>query len=227
MGAVDEKFTAFHFLGEDKRLRYGDNRLVEVGNTYSQSYPHDTRDGDCYDSPTLCESGMHASIRPIDALKYAPGPIICRVEVSGDVIRGDDKLVGRHRKVLAMADATRTLHEFAVAQARSALELTGEKDERCFAALEAKILWLDGKITDDDLARARAAAWGTARDAAWDGHRKVLAMADATRTLHEFAVAQARRCLGRCLGRCLARARDAAWAAARGPLLGTLLGGRC
>ena len=207
MGAVDEKFTAFHFLGEDKRLRYGDNRLVEVGNTYSQSYPHDTRDGDCYDSPTLCESGMHASIRPIDALKYAPGPIICRVEVSGDVIRGDDKLVGRHRKVLAMADATRTLHEFAVAQARSALELTGEKDERCFAALEAKILWLDGKITDDDLARARAAAWGTARDAAWDA-----AWAAAWDAAWDAAWAAARAAAW---DAAWAAAWDAAWAAAR------------
>ena len=57
----------------------------------------------------LCKKGLHASIKPIDALKYAPGAVVYRVECSGDVIQGDDKLVCSRRRVLWVADAERTL----------------------------------------------------------------------------------------------------------------------
>jgi hypothetical protein len=74
---------AWHFLPEDKRLGYGDGRLVEVGATL-----------ECEGEPALCSNGMHGSARLIDALKYANGPIVCRVEIAGDVIEGEDKLCG-------------------------------------------------------------------------------------------------------------------------------------
>ena len=210
---MGEVITAWHFLAEDKALRYHDARVVEVGKTYSLPDDRDTE---------LCKSGMHASIRAIDALEYAPGPIVCRVEVWGDLLEGVDKLVGRHRKVLAMADATRTLHEFAVAQARGALEVAGITDERCFAALEAKTLWLDGKITDDDLARARDAArdaaWVAGSAAAWDATRD--AARDATRAL----VGRCRPLLGSLVGTLPGSLLGSLLGTLPGTLLGSLLG---
>jgi len=155
---------AWHFLAEDKRLGYGDGRLVEVGQTL-----------ECDGKPVLCDNGMHGSVRLIDALKYASGPIVCRVKIEGDVIEGDDKLCGRRRTVLWMVDATRILHEFACQCAEDALALVAQPDPRSVAAIEAKRKWLDGKITDEELDSAWVEAWAAsrddARDAAWDAAR--------------------------------------------------------
>ena len=146
---------AWHFLSEDKRLGYGDRRLVEVGQTL-----------ECEGEPALCYNGMHGSVRLIDALYYARGPIICRVEIEGDIIEGDDKLCGRRRTVLWMLDATRILHEFACSCAEDALALVSEPDARSVAAIAAKRRWLAGEITDEELAAAQAAAWAAAVRAA-------------------------------------------------------------
>jgi len=151
---------AWHFLSEDKRLGNGDGRLVEVGQTL-----------ECDGKPVLCDNGMHGSARLIDALHYASGPIVCRVEIEGDVIEGEDKLCGRRRTVLWMVDATRILHEFACRCAEDALALVEQPDERSVAAIEAKRKWLKGEITDGELDAAALAAWDAAlyvaRAAAW------------------------------------------------------------
>jgi len=63
-----------------------------------------------------CSSGLHASEHPFDALMYAPGPKLHRVELDGNLqSHGDpvDKWVGRRRKILASIDATDMLCEFA------------------------------------------------------------------------------------------------------------------
>ena len=147
---------AWHFLSEDKRLGYGDGRLIEVGQTL-----------ECEGEPALCSNGMHGSAMLIDALYYANGPIVCRVEIDGDVIEDTDKLCGRRRTVLWMLNATRILHEFACTCAEDALALVERPDERSVAAIAAKRRWLNGEITDEELDSARAAAWDAAR-AAWD-----------------------------------------------------------
>ena len=163
-----EKVLAWHFLRNDRRLRFRDGRsvengeIVEVGKTYKA-------EGDL----KLCANGMHASVRAIDALDYAPGPIICRVELSGKIVDGGDKVCATSRKVLWMADATHTLHEFACWCAEQALlqerEAGREPDARSWAAVKAKRQWLQGEISDEELAAAWAAAW----DAAWDAARTV------------------------------------------------------
>jgi len=142
-------------LSEDKRLGYDDGRLVEVGQTL-----------ECEGEPALCSNGMHGSAMLIDALYYANGPIVCRVEIEGDVIEDEDKLCGRRRTVLWMLNATRILHEFACACAEDALALVERPDERSVAAIAAKRRWLNGEITDEELDSARAPAWDAARDAA-------------------------------------------------------------
>ena len=146
---------AWHFLPEDKRLGYGDGRLVEVGVTL-----------ECEGEPALCSNGMHGSVRLIDALYYASGPVVCRVKIEGDVIEVEDKLCGRRRTVLWMLDATRILHEFACRCAEDALALVEQPDERSVAAIAAKRAWLRGEVTDEELDSAWAASWAAARDAA-------------------------------------------------------------
>jgi len=185
---------AWHFLSEDKRLGYGDGRLVEVGATL-----------ECKGKPALCYNGMHGSVRLIDALRYASGPIVCRVEIEGDVIEGKNKLCGRRRTVLWMVDATRILHEFACQCAEDALALVARPDARILEAIEAKRKWLNGEITDGEL----DAAWDAARDAARDAKAAALAAWAAAQTA---ARAAARAAAWAVAG---AVARDAAWAFAR------------
>ena len=73
-----------------------------------------------------CKSGLHASSQPWDALQYAPGPILCLVELGGDcVAHGDpvDKVVARRRKIVRRIDATQLLRRFAADQALSVAHL--------------------------------------------------------------------------------------------------------
>ena len=189
---------AWHFLSEDKRLGYDDGRLVEVGATL-----------ECEGDPELCSNGMHGSARLIDALRYARGPIVCRVEIDGDVIEVEDKLCGRRRTVLWMLDATQILHEFACQRAEDALALVAQPDERSVAAIEAKRKWLRGEITDKELAVAWAAAWDAAQDVVRDAATRAAASAAAwaaTRNAARAARSASRAAAG-------AAAWDAAWAA--------------
>ena len=118
---------AWHFLPEDRRLSNGDNRLVVPGKRLSVR-------GDI----VLCEHGLHASERPIDALKYAPSAMIQRVKMHGTVIHGDDKLVASSRTCMWIADATMVLHEFACLCAEDALALIPNPDPRSVNAIAVK-----------------------------------------------------------------------------------------
>ena len=170
---------AWHFLPDDRRTAHGEKIGVAAGQTLKMKPPIE-----------LCRRGYHASIHALDALLFASGAIVCRVKLYGTVIQDTDKAVATHRTCMWMADATRTLHEFAIWCAEQALE-SGRKcgyepHMDSLKALQVKRLWLDGNATDSELDAARAAAWDAARDAAWAAAR------DAAR----------------------AAARDAAWAAA-------------
>ncbi len=61
----------------------------------------------------MCSSGLHASVRPIDALRYAPGNTLCRVELDGNILRDTDKLVVEKRKIIWRIDAEELLKAFA------------------------------------------------------------------------------------------------------------------
>ena len=107
----------------------------------------------------ICRSGFHGSEKLIDALVYAPGNTICRVEAWGYVWREDDKFAARNRVILWRVDGETLLRQFAREQALSAAHLwdmpaivreyleTGDENKRS-AALSA----------------AASAAW----DAAWE-----------------------------------------------------------
>ena len=181
---------AWHFLRDDQRLSYLPHTLVEVGQKLTVKPPLE-----------LCKWGLHASKKAIDALNYAPGSIACRVELSGEILEGDDKVCATERTVLSMIDATNILHEFACWCVEQALlrerEAGQELDPRSWAAIEAKRKWLRGEITDSELAAVRDAALAAAQDAAW-GAAAYAAWAAA------YAANQAAR----------DAAGDAAWAAA-------------
>ena len=156
---MPKTMLAWHWVAADRRLQYGTREVVEVGRTYRASGPL-----------VMCQNGMHASRRPIDALKYAPGPVICRVRLGGIILHDPDKSVATTRTVLWMADATAMLHEFALVcghEALGALAAIGEEpDPSSWAALETKRRWLRGEATNDELSAAESAAWSAARSAA-------------------------------------------------------------
>jgi hypothetical protein len=148
---------AWHFLPEDRRLRWGSREIVEVGRTLEMK-----------GKPEMCNRGFHASRRIIDALKYATGPILCRVEVGGTILEDDDKLVGTTRRVVAMADASPMLHLFACDLAEAVLKAAGVTDSRALGVIQAKRLWVAGDTTDAEMAAALAAACDAACDEACD-----------------------------------------------------------
>jgi hypothetical protein len=156
---------AWHFLPEDRYLRWSrELGPVEPGWIY-------TAEGDL----KMCNWGMHGSVKPLDALKYAPGPIVCRVELSGVMIHDRDKVCAQNREVLWMADATETLREFARWCALQVVHLwdcpevvldylkTGDESKRDAS-------WDAARAAARDAARAAAwdAAWAAAGDASWD-----------------------------------------------------------
>ena len=146
-----EPVLAWHFLASDKKMAHRKQTVVKDGKTYRFQ-----------GQLALCKSGLHASILPLDAIKYAPGCVVCRVAMSGDILYGDDKLCATRRKVLWMADATHTLHSFACWCATQALERERsagrEPDQRLWAAIAAKEAWLRGEIdTATLIATAHAA----------------------------------------------------------------------
>ena len=61
----------------------------------------------------VCRRGLHASRRALDALHYAPGPVVCRVASWGEVSREDDKLASGFRRCVWKRDATRVLWGYA------------------------------------------------------------------------------------------------------------------
>lgn len=107
----EERVLAWHWLRDDGNLAHVSPPQKVIERIYT-----------CGNLPLkLCEYGMHGSVHALDGLKYAEGAVVCRVELWGDIERDADKLCARYRKVLWMADATSTLHEFAGQAAEAAL----------------------------------------------------------------------------------------------------------
>jgi len=163
---------AYHFVG--RRLRDG------------QPVPEDGVKLVFHGEPILCKQGLHASRHPSDALKYAPGPTLCLVDVSGQIVEDEDKLVGTERTIIRRIDATELLRYFARMLAVSALDHWEDNPP------DVVLDWL---MTGDESLRsvARAAARSVADSAAW-----------AARSVAESAAWAAR-----------SAADSAAWAAAR------------
>ena len=141
---------AWHFVGETLR----DGRPIPAdGVTLHHAGPI-----------IPCESGLHASLQPFDALQYAPGGTLCLVRIDGPIKKHDgDKIVGANRTILARMDVTEMLRYFARMQSLSVVHMWDTPE-----------VVLDYLMTGDESMRAaagvaaRAAAWAAARAAARD-----------------------------------------------------------
>ena len=135
---------AYHFCGATLR----DGRPIPADGEWLE-----------YGGPmVMCESGLHASLHPFDALQYAPGKTLCLVECDGDVEYQTDKLICRSRKIVARFDAT---------------ELLWEMSRWC--ALQVIHLWDAPAVVREYLETGneslRAAAWA----AAWAAQKNLFA----------------------------------------------------
>jgi hypothetical protein len=152
----------------------------------------------------MCESGLHASVDPFDALHYAPGPILHRVECRDVVETQSDKIVCRERRIISSMDATEMLRYFARMQALSVVHLWDAPD-----VVLDYLMTRDGAIRAAARDAARAAAWAAAGDAAWAAARAAGAAWAAARDAAQDATWAA----GAAGDAAWAAARDAAWAA--------------
>ncbi|HED4877355.1 TPA: hypothetical protein R4K21_003174, partial [Stenotrophomonas maltophilia] len=139
-----EVLTAFHFVADTLR----DGRPVPADGELL------IHDGEV----ELCAQGLHASIDPYDALTYAPGNVLCLVELSGTIVRGYDKVAASERRIIKRIDAEPLMREYARWCALQVIEL--------WDAPEVVRQYLTAG--DESLrAAAGAAAWDAAGDAAW------------------------------------------------------------
>ena len=167
---MSKSILAWYFSGTDKRLRYDDGREIAIGIRHTVK-----------GKPDLCNHGLHASVRLIDALGYAPGPVLWRVRISGTIKQGEDKICGTVRTYLAGGvDISDILRAFARRVALDVAHLwdmpeivrkyleTGDKNIRSVASDAA---------SDAARAAAGAAAWaaaGAAWAAAWEKYSQWL-----------------------------------------------------
>ena len=139
---------AFYFAKTKKQLRYNDNRSIVVGETHTIEQ-----------APKCCKVGLHASIRLIDALKYAPGPILYLVELSGEIDVANDKIAAQSRTYLKEFDATDVLNKFARLQGLINIEKI-----KPYCNSEDYVLIIKWLETGEET--LRSAAWSAARSAA-------------------------------------------------------------
>lgn len=173
--AVGREILAWHFVNRTLR----DGRPVPADGVELR-----------HDGPVeICASGLHASVRAIDALRYAPGATACRVVMRDVVATDTDKLVARSRTILWRVDATDVLREFARGCALDVLHMWATPETPGIDTVVEYLLTGDESLQDT----VRAVAWG-----AWTAARDAWA---------------ARNAAGSAAWATWAVARDAVWAA--------------
>ena len=177
------------------RLQFDDGRKPIKGRTHKVK---------C--DPVLCESGLHASVRLIDALQYATSDVVWRVQLGGTIVHGNDKCAATERKYIHRIDIEAELFQFSRWSALQVIHLW-----------DAPAVVREFLETGNDALRAaawdaaRAAPWDSARASAWDAAR------DAARAAARDAASAAAWDSARAAARAAAwdSARAAAWNAAR------------
>ena len=145
---------AWYFSTPDKKLRYGDNRVIRNGITHKIDITKLP--------PSICNHGLHAGKSVLDALQYAPGDYVWRVDLRGAMDIGTDKIAAESRTYLWGFDASTVLRNFARRCAIDVLHL--------WDAPDIVVRYLntgDESLRDAALAAAWDAAKAAARDAAW------------------------------------------------------------
>lgn len=193
----------WHFLPIDKRLVYGSREVVEVGKTLSV-------DGEL----KLCHHGFHMCVQPLDALNYAQGALACRVYPGERILTDTNKIVSNARTIIWMADATKTLQDFARWCALEVIHLWKAPDiVKQFLETGDESLRSNARAAAGAAARAAAAGtWDAARDATWAATRATSTAAAwdaAARDAARAAAGAAAR--GTAWPTTRAVSRDAAW----------------
>jgi len=197
---------AIHFAANNLRLGYGDGRHIRTGKTLRVNP----------DKLEPCVYGLHAAIRPIDALRYSAGNMICLVELGGKIIRygspmdNVSRLCASERTCLSCFNGETLLREFARKQALINIELIKPFTD------EYNLIVRFLKTGDEKI---RAAAWAAARDAARAAaFDAASAAASAATSAAAFDAAFDAACDSACdaaWAAVLAATNDAAWIVAR------------
>lgn len=136
----------WHFISPELKLRFTSEsfELGKIYHTAGQVSPG--------------QNSLPASRLLLDALKYAVGPVVCLLQVSGEVQEDTDKVCGRERQILAWGNIERQLHRFALDLVEMVLPGTGELTRQWSPFLEIKQKWVEQCVSSDTLAQARAEA---------------------------------------------------------------------
>jgi hypothetical protein len=152
---------AYHFLKEDMRAASGREKPWKIGEERTVKNPKRI---------ALCEYGYHSAPSWSAALRYAPGPIACLVEVSAPIQGDKTKSVSATRKLLAAKDVSKELRLFACDCASRALtaerKAGREPDEHSWRAIIVSRRYANGEATLKELSAARSAARSAAESAA-------------------------------------------------------------
>lgn len=142
---------AYHFLKEDMRSCNGTEPAWTLGETRILK-----------DKIIPCEYGYHASFTLFGALSYAPGPVACLVELSGEIIEHGnpiDKYAASSRQLIKAINIGKQLRLFAADCAEHVLHIFEEKfpnDLRPRKAIVAARDYANGKISAEELKTAHA-----------------------------------------------------------------------
>ena len=161
-----QKTVEAWWFSNDKILPHGDGRRIRKGITHKIK-----------GEVVPCKNGLHGSKKILDALTYAPGSIIWKVQLSGVVVaHNNDKLAASERTYLTNGvDTIETLREFSRKCALDVIHLWNAPD-----IIVQYLKTGNENLRDAARCAARDAAWAAARDvarcaardAAWDAVRK-------------------------------------------------------
>ena len=172
------KRSLYHFTGDTLR----DGRPIPKPGVWLK-----------HDGPIVpCASGLHASEHPFDALTFAPGKMLHKVQLRGEITahgNPTDKHCARERRIVATIDAENVLRCFARRVALAAVKRhwpeaprvvveylkTGDETKRAAAWAAARAAARAAACAaawDAAWDAARAAAGAAARDAAWDAAKR-------------------------------------------------------
>ena len=156
---------AFYIAQPDMRVPRTGEKIV-VGETVSV---------DRCATPRLLNTGLHASVHVLDTLLSRSVGCLTLVDVTGDLVEGEDMICGRSRTTIAallVEQTGRLLREIACAIAELALQwgcydLGLEPDQRSVDAIDVARRFARGRATPRELDDARhaandAAAWAPA-----------------------------------------------------------------
>ena len=121
----------------------------------------------------LCENGLHGCDGERQLVQWL-GPLVCELEYDGEVVRDDDKVIGRRARLLRIVEAwnERTARRFACDCAERVLpifERARPGDNRPRAAIETARRFANGAAAREELSAAWAAAWAAECD--WQAER--------------------------------------------------------